>query len=526
LGHYLRVLIPADEYRRWDAVDMSRLLRSGGITPADLEETARTLLEGAADLNAVVAWAPSDRKEHSGPPARDTHGADRPPTPLAGVFDGVPFAVKELLAWPGLPWSMGSRMVGENPVHGFSPYTRRLSDLGLRVLCSTASSEFGILSSTESFLHGATMNPWGPGVSPGGSSGGSAALVAAGILPLAHGNDAGGSLRIPASLTGLVGFKPSNRRCAPASPGTRGFGSLVVEHVLTRSVRDSAHVLAATERLGRDAVHPPVGLVEGPGPEHLRVAVIPTALDGLGPVPGVRTVLDKTADLMVSLGHEVTPVESVPVDGRDVGHGYYVMAGEMLSRLTGLLSTMSGRRPGPDDLEPFTRELIAWADSLGPTAPARAERSLAVQARAFLSLFDGVDVILTPTVGVLPWAIGDLAPDAGREVLFHRAPRYAGYTAIHNPAGCPAISLPLGEHGGLPIGMQFAAAPGRDATVLGLAYQVEAAAPWTDRYPWSPTAPEPTPSVGGSVPDPAVEIKKSSSPVDPAMGAPAVTEHP
>jgi amidase len=263
------VLIGEQEYRRWDAVEMARLVRTGEVSPADLAETARGLVHEYRALNAVADLV-EDRP--AGPP-------------VGGPLAGVPFAVKELLAWPGLPWTMGSRLLAANPAPGVSPYAARIRDAGLSVLCSTTSSEFGLLGSTESALRGPTLNPWGPGLSAGGSSGGSASLVAAGILPMAHGNDAGGSLRVPAALTGLFGFKPSNRRPAPTGPDLPGLPGLLVEHCISRSVRDSAHFLAATERTGPGAVHPPVGLVPGPDATRLRIGVLTETLTGRRPRP-------------------------------------------------------------------------------------------------------------------------------------------------------------------------------------------------------------------------------------------------
>src|SRR3954452_23586143 len=274
--------LPAEEYRRWDAVDMARLVRAGQVTAAELAETARELI-GAC--SAITVVAPLAAPAPAGPPA-------------PGPFAGVPFGVKELLPWPGLPWTMGSRLMATTPAPGHSPFTTRLRDAGLNVVCSTTSSEFGLLGSTETALHGVTSNPWRPGVSAGGSSGGAAVLVAAGLLPMAHGNDAGGSLRVPAALNGVFGFKPSNGRGEPTGPEEApGLGALLVEHVITRSVRDSAAFLAATERTGPDAVHPPIGPVTGPSAARLRIAVLTPTLIGHQPDEAVRRELDRAAAL-------------------------------------------------------------------------------------------------------------------------------------------------------------------------------------------------------------------------------------
>lgn len=461
------MLIAEDEYRSWDAVDLARLVRAGEVSAADLTETALGLLDARADLNAVAY-----RAEPVAPPV------------TSGAFAGVPFAVKELLAWPGLPWTLGSRLLAHNPAPGLSPYAARLRDAGLTVLASTTSSEFGLLGSTETALHGITHNPWRAGLSAGGSSGGSAVLVAAGVLPMAHGSDAGGSLRVPAALNGIVGFKPSGGRCVPTGPEAPGLQALVCEHVMTRSVRDSAHLLALTERTGPDAVHAPIGVVEGPDPARRRIGVLVPTLTGREPDAVVRRELDRVAALCVSLGHEVGLAAAPAIDGAGLSRGFFTAAALTMTMMAQLTTSMRGHPPVEGEVEPFTLELIEWAKTLGPQAQSDSEQALAAAARTYLTLFDRYDVVLSPTLAVASWPIGHLDPAAGREVLIERTERAVGYTPIHNPAGCPAMTLPLGwDDDGLPIGVQFAAAPGQDARLLGLAYELEQAAPWADRRP-------------------------------------------
>lgn len=457
--------IDGAEYRQWDAVEMARLVRAGEVRGDELAETALALAERHAALNAVAELA------------------DPLPPATEGPFAGVPFMVKELLAWPGLRWTMGSRLLAGNPSPGHSPYSFRLQDLGLRVLASTTSSEFGLLGSTETALHGVTLNPWRQGLSAGGSSGGSAALVTAGVVPMAHGSDAGGSLRVPASLTGLVGFKPSNRRCLPSMPDDPGFAALVVEHVMTRTVRDSAHMLAHTERNGADAAYPPVGLVEGPDSARLRVGVLLPTLLGEAPDPAVRREVERVARLCAELGHTVDVLAPLPVDGAALSRAFFASAALTLGQVAAMVTPMLGRAPGPDELEPFTLELLEWGSGLGPDALAGAEAHLAAGARAYLSVFDSYDVVLSPTLARVSWPIGHLSPSAGRETLVRRTEEAVGYTPIHNIAGCPAISLPLGAADGLPVGIHFAARPGADRLVLALAYELEEAAPWADVRP-------------------------------------------
>jgi amidase len=460
------MLIPEHEYRRWDAVEMAALVRQREVSAADLVETAHTLIESRRGLNAVADLIhPTDEPTGTGP------------------LSGVPFAVKELLGWPGLPWTMGSRLMAHNTASGFSPYAARLRDSGVSVVCSTTSSEFGLLGSTETALRGVTHNPWHPELSAGGSSGGSASLVAAGVVPMAHGSDAGGSLRVPAALNGVFGFKPSNRRCAPNQPDSAGLAALLVEHCMSRSVRDSAHLLAATERDRAGAVYPPLGLVEDSDPKRLRVAVLSPTLLGRRPEAAVERELAQAAALCESLGHHVEHADPADVDGEALSRAFFVSAALSMSQMAQLVTPMLGRPPGPDELEPFTLELIDWAGTLGPDAHAESERTLADAARGYLRMFDRCDVVLSPTLARVSWPVGHLSPDVGREELIRRTEDAVGYTPIHNAAGCPAMSVPLGRSEGLPVGVHFAAPPGADGALLSLAYELEAAAPWVHRTP-------------------------------------------
>jgi amidase len=467
------MLIDADAYRRCDAVELGRLVRERQVTADDLAETARALMQRWSALNAVADVAEPPPGEPGGSAAPDP----------AGALAGVPFAVKELLAWPGLPWTMGSRLLATNPAPGLTPYAARLRAAGLRVLCSTTSSELGLLGSTESTLRGPTLNPWGAGLSAGGSSGGSAALVAAGILPMAHGNDAGGSLRVPAALTGVLGFKPSNRRGVPTGPEAPGLTALLVEHVITRSVRDSAHVLAATERTGPDAVHPPVGLVTGPDPARLRIGILDRTLKGHLPDAAVARELERAASLCEGLGHHVEAADDPAIDGDALSRAFFMSAALTMAQVAQMSTPALGRPPGPAELEPFSLELVEWGATLGPADVAGVQQLMADAAAAYLRLFDHHDVILSPTLARTSWPLGHLAPTLGRDELIRRTEDAVGYTPIHNVAGSPAMSVPLGQHDGLPVGIHLAAAPGADRLLLALGYELEAAAPWADRRP-------------------------------------------
>lgn len=461
-------MIDLDEYRSWDAVAMADLVRAGHVTAAELESACRAAIDDAAGLNAVSAVA------------RPAITAE---VPTDGPFAGVPFLVKELLAVPGLPWTMGSRLMAQAEAGPASRYVERVLAAGLQIVGATTSSEFGLLGSTETMLHGVTRNPWGADLSAGGSSGGSAAAVAAGIVPMAHASDAGGSIRYPAAMTGTFGFKPSAHRLEPVGPDLGGLTSLVHEHAITRSVRDSATLLAATERRGSEAVHAPIGAISGPTDRRVRFVVLEQTIPGRLPDPAIRAALARTASLLEDLGHERVDVPAPAFDGAALSRAFFAAAAQTMAGVAATVTPMLGRPPGPDELEPFTLELIEWGATLPADEARHGERAFATATRTYAALFDHVDVVLTPTVTRPPWRIGTLAPDLGREELIARTEDLIGYTPIHNISGNPAMSVPLEEVDGLPVGMHLAAATGDDAVLLHLAFEVEEARPWTERLP-------------------------------------------
>lgn len=462
-------MISSSEYLTWDAVAMGQLVRSGQVSPAELEAACRARIaevdphiRAIADLAEPVAEVPA---------------------PEDAVFQGVPFLVKELLSVPGLPWTMGSRLLAAYPGGPASHYVDRLLASGVRIVASTTSSEFGLLGSTESLLRGTTVNPWGGGLSAGGSSGGSAAAVAAGIVPMAHANDAGGSIRGPAALAGIFGFMPSVDRCAPTSTETGGLMSLLRDHVVSRTVRDSAAMLAATERTGSDARWEPVGRVRGPISRPLRVAVLRHTLLGASPERPVAGALDRTVARLEALGHEIVDIDPPAIDGPALSHAFFATAARTVAGVAEMVGPLLGRAPGPDELEPFTLELADWAKSLPAHDEEASAATIASAGRSYAAMFEGCEVVLSPTFTRPPWPLGTLAPHLGREELISRTEQIVGYTPIHNVTGCPAMSVPLEWHDALPVGMHFAAAPGADALLMSLAFQLEEAHPWADRRP-------------------------------------------
>lgn len=454
---------------RLDGVAQAELVARGELTRGELLDACAARIEA---MNPLIRALPTVDVER----ARSAPAA-------AGPFAGVPFVVKDVTPYPGLRWSMGSRLFARNAAAPPTPYSTRIDAAGLVTVGKSASSEFGLLGSTETLLEGVTHNPWDLATSAAGSSGGAAAAVAAGIVPLAHANDGGGSIRIPASVCGLFGFKPSRGRCVPATVGSSDFGDLTSDHCISRSVRDSALFLAQTE--AHDGVWPRVGHVREPITRPLRIATWTRTAIGEEPEPAVLRAHDEALALCLSLGHEVVPIELPAVDGLALGDAFFTVAGAAVAGVADMMAPLRGRPVEPHELEPFTWALIEAFRRRGPGALVEARAVLARSAAIYLAAVRDHDVVLTPTLAVAPWRIGHLSPLLPHDELLRRTRRAVGYTPIHNIAGCPAMSVPLHwTPGGLPIGTHFAAAPGQDALLFGLAYQLEAARPWHHR--WAP----------------------------------------
>ncbi|MCA9663796.1 MAG: amidase [Myxococcales bacterium] len=462
---------------KWNA-----LARLDGVAQAELvargelarEELLDACAERVAALNPLVRAVT----------ALDLEGA-RERASGEGPFAGVPFLIKDVTPYPGLPWTVGSRLFAGNVAAEPTPYSARVDAAGLVTIGKSATSEFGLLGSTETLLHGATLNPWDLSCSAAGSSGGAAAAVAAGLVPFAHASDGGGSIRIPASVCGLFGFKPSRGRCVRASPGASDFGSLTSEHCVSRSVRDSALFLALTE--DREAPLPALGHVRAPLDRPLRIAAWTRTDRGEEPEPAIRRAHEEAVALCVALGHRVEAIEAPAYDGPALGEAFFAVAGAMVAGALAMVTEAFGRPPAEDALEPFTRAIVEAFVARGPAALAEAREVFAAASAAYLAALADYDVALTPTLATAPWRLGHLSPVLPAQALLARTARAVGYTPIHNVAGCPAMSVPLHATAeGMPIGAHFAAAPGADALLLGLAYQLEEARPWRDRWaPWS-----------------------------------------
>jgi amidase len=452
------------ELARLDAIGQAEKCARGELSAQELWEACQ---ERVAALNPLLRAV--------------TAVAGQRPQPRPGVLSGVPFLMKDASPWPGLPWTLGARLFAQRVTQQQTEYGTRLVDAGLVCAGKTALSEFGLLASTEGLLSGITHNPWDLARSPMGSSGGSAVAVAAGLVPLAHANDGGGSSRAPASACGVFGFKPSRGRTVTANRSTSDFTEMTSEHCITRSVRDSALFLSLTE----DPSHPqPVGYVREPIARRLRVGTWTETMSAGEPDPSVRLAHEDASALLTELGHQVEAIPAPRFAAPDLGEAFYLIAAAAIANVVQTIDRVRSEPVQRDELEPFSWALIAALEASGPDALQRARATVAQAVRTYRDVTRDFDVVLTPTLGSEPPLLGHLSPVLPSPLLFARTSHVLGYTPIHNAAGAPAMSVPLYWSGtGLPIGAHFAAAPNQDAILLGLAYELEQARPWHQRWP-------------------------------------------
>ena len=462
-----------NDYDSYDALGLAELVRNGDVSPSELLEEAISRTEKVdPSINAVV--------QRHFDEARAQIAAGLPD----GPFRGVPFLLKDLgILWQGTVTSMGSVMFKDYVGTYNSTLTERYLKSGLVIFGKTASPEFGALPVTETQLFGATRNPWNLDHTPGGSSGGASAAVAAGIIPMANASDGGGSIRIPASCTGLVGLKPTRGRTAMGPVIGEGWGGQAISHVVSNTVRDSVAMLDVTTgpELG-DPYAPPhfagnyldeVGKPSG----KLKVAVIPEKIGTGAYTAEVRAALESTAELMSDLGHEVT--EATPeVDGSALQFASGALLGANLALKVTQQEEETGKPLAEGDLEPGTLALVEYGRKLNGETCAKASQINHMSGRIMGRFHEEFDVILSPTLNRTPVPIGFF--DDGH--LGEKIGEFMGNTSLFNQTGQPSISLPLAwSDGGLPIGMMFSAAFGRDDLLVRLSAELEQARPWKDR---------------------------------------------
>jgi amidase len=486
-----------EEYIRYDGLGLAELVRKKEVSPSELAELSIGLIEEKNPaLNAVICKMYDEGRKIAAGQNVD------------GPFCGVPFLIKDILAdYPGYPSTFGSRLLQNHYPKTMTPLVKRYLDAGMIPLGKTNVPEFGLWDTTENKLFGAAHNPWDLTRTPGGSSGGSAAAVAARFVPIAHGNDGGGSIRIPAACCGIFGLKPSRGRM-PSYPPGKGQSGILSDHVLTRTVRDSAAMLdsTCTPQLG-DAFKLPMPKESFlkqmmHSPKGLKIALIREPFfENITTDKEVHAALDATIKICEDLGHHV--IEKSPkFNPSDLLKAGLITFQSVIAEAVHRYRLLYPQQKNL--IEPYTKNLLkivdaysacdfVWASNIGDL--------IHLQLELF---FQDYDLILTPTQPHLPKKLGRTIPGdfessiaslllsipskkLVQSLVMSQAPkglRPASYTFIFNLTGHPAMSVPLIWHEDkMPVGMQFAAKYGNEGLLLQLAHQLEQAKPWIDRVP-------------------------------------------
>ena len=484
-----------ERYRSLDALAMAGLVASGEVKPAELLAAARDRAAAVnPTLNAIVR-------------PMDDQADARLDEELTGPFAGVPFLLKDLgQDYAGVPTSWGCRALADTPAAEHSTVVRRWLDAGLVIFGKTNTPEFGSKAITEPELWGPARNPWNPAHTPGGSSGGSAAAVAAGIVPVAGANDGGGSIRIPAACCGLFGLK-AGRGLIPHGPAEGDGGGIATHGVLSRSVRDTAAMLDLLA--GPDPYAPYLPAVQPPGyfldqvgqdPGRLRIGVRVDSALNRDPSPAAVAALEDATALLIELGHTVEPVDQV-VDEKALAADFLTAWFVKLAQ-----QVTQARAAGGDGFETDTLIVAELGRTTGALALELSRGGWHGYTRALVDFHRSYDLLLTPTLAREPLRVGEIATSARERAAGTLMARLHGgkvlrqlgvidkavlanlswvpYTQLANMTGRPAMSVPLFWTGaGLPLGVQFVAPLGGEGTLLRLAAQLETARPWFDRTP-------------------------------------------
>ncbi|GAB2888143.1 amidase [Nocardioides pacificus] len=456
----------------WDATGMAAAIAAGEMTAHEAVSAAIARLEaGDAELNVMV----SRRYDE----ALAEVAAGLP----AGPLHGVPMLIKDLgTEVAGLPATGGSRLFADAVAARDSEVVARYRRAGMVVLGTTNTPEFGLNASTEPTWQGPTRNPWDTARSPGGSSGGSAVAVAAGLVPVAHASDGGGSIRIPASACGLFGLKPSRGRVTTA-PSTASLANLVsVQHAVTTTVRDSALLLdVVAGALPGDAFAAPTPAdsfvaLAAREPGRLRVGVY-TSLPARSTDPHCVEATLRVARELEALGHEVVEIDA-PYDPAEVAAASGVVMGAHLVVTIGDRLAELDRALRDDDVEPFTRMLHDYYSTMSAADLNRALRALQDIGWRVGAEFASYDLLLTPTLAQPTPPLG-LLDTTRPESIYEHASTYSAFTSVFNVTGSPAMSVPAGlDSTGVPVGVQLVADLGGEGLLLSVATQLEAAMPW------------------------------------------------
>jgi amidase len=476
--------VPDSDLMFRPATELAGMVRAGELSSRELVETSLARIEELnPQLNAFVEVDPERALA-----AADAVGSgdERP-------FAGVPIAIKNNRALEGWRYTNGCALMKDFIAPYDHSVVARLKRAGFVIVGTTTLPEYGILPVSEARIFGPTRNPWDLARTPGGSSGGAAAAVASGMVPVAHGNDGGGSIRIPAACCGLVGLKPARGRVSAAPD--MGDSSLGIDGVLTRTVADTAailDVLAGYEPGDATWAPPPVepfalsaGRNGGP-PTQLRIAATTTPpLAEVEVDPLCAGAVADAAELLRSLGHEVEEVDppwQVESLGEMFGAAFSIHVALSIA-YSGMVAGLGEGGLSAEDMEPMSWAIYSMVSGLNAVQGMRVAVQLQSFARQLVSFLTPYDALLTPALAERPLPLGTLDTDAPDPMsTFTRSGLFTPFTPVFNASGQPGISLPLFEGAdGLPLGVQLVGRPAGEAALLVLAAQVEEAQPWTDR---------------------------------------------
>lgn len=446
-----------------DATALADLIRRKEVSASEVTEAA---LARAQKINPALNAIQLDTSVTARQAAQAPH---------SGFFSGIPTYIKDNTDLAGLPSEQGSQAVHARPAKHDNAFARQFLAQGFVVLGKSKLPEFGFNASTEFDGLPPTRNPWNPEFSSGASSGGSAVLVASGVVPIAHANDGGGSIRIPAAACGLVGLKPSRDRHINAEPIRILPHNIVSEGVVTRSVRDTANFFAEAERYYQNKKLKPIGKVEGPSNKRLRIGMILDSITGHATDEETRQAVLSTATRLEKSGHKI---EDMPMPVPSSFEEDFSIYWGMLSFLLGNLGKLANPDFNFQETENLTKGLYKLYRKNILRTPAVLYR-LKKTYHLYAKTFRNYDIILSPVLAHTTPRLGWLSPTHDFETHFERLTRYVSFTPLNNASGGPAISLPLATtREGLPLGVHFSANHGDERTLLELAFELEADQPF------------------------------------------------
>ena len=470
------------EYASYDGLGLAELVKTKQVTPQELTTLA---LQGIDKVNASINAVVSVLEEQA-EKAMSTLHEQQP-------FAGVPFLIKELVIHAeDVPHSMGSRVAEKAVMSVDSELMKRFKNAGFVLSGTTTTPEFGYNAATEAVVYGPTRNPWNLDHSPGGSSGGASAAVASGIVPIAHGNDGGGSLRIPASCSGVIGLKPSRGRVPMGPYNSEALNGLAIEFALTKTIRDTATLLdqVAGPDLGCYSV------IQSPEMPYskailqkgrpLKIAWTTATNSGVSVDMECIEAVHKTVKLLEQLGHEVVEARPVYDQATFSSATVNIWTANIYKMIEGA-AALTGKTPSRDHIEAAIWQCYEYGKELKASALLEAIHTNALVSRQVGTFFVDYDVLLSPTIATLPAKIGELNannPTISAIEWTEQIFTYAPFTNLFNATGQPSISLPLAmSASGLPIGLQFTGRFADELTLLQLGKQLEEAVPWKDRLP-------------------------------------------